>query len=102
MPEWYKEKPPTLIISDCGHVPTFLEKCGVKSLDEIPVQLPIVNWNWTLKSHRPYMDYPVIKERIPLPEGVSLEQLARAEAEWQKRKERLKSESRYSSDSSRE
>ena len=70
--------------------------------DEIPVELPIVNWNWTIKNHRPYMDYPVIKERIPLPEGVSLEQLARAEAEWQRRKERLKSESRYSSDSSRE
>ena len=67
MPEWDKEKPPTLIISDCGHVPTFLEKCGVKSLDEIPVELPIVNWNWTVKNHRSYVDYPVIKERIPLP-----------------------------------
>ncbi|KZV66602.1 hypothetical protein PENSPDRAFT_654747 [Peniophora sp. CONT] len=101
IPEWDPANQPTLIISECKNEHLFMEKCGIKSMDEIPIELDIVCWDWTLRPHRPHWDFPALTSRIPIVPGL-MEKMAEAEEKQKRARELRRTQSAYSSNSSRE
>ncbi|VDB90035.1 unnamed protein product [Peniophora sp. CBMAI 1063] len=102
LPEWNKDYQPNVIITDCRNANQFVEQAGIKSLDEIPEELPIVTWEWTFRTHRPHMDFPAFDERIPMIPGLTKERIAELDAKPKKTREEIRRMLGYDSNSSRE
>lgn len=64
---------------------SMLRVAHLKSLDEIPIHIPIVKWDWVETSARvgrlvPCMEFPVFSNRVPIVDG-SVEWVT-SKAEW--------------------